>query len=379
MKFPWTLVAVLVTLHLSAATTTPPALIVGAADDPSNRWSVHSEELIKERVQRISLPFEVQYNEKVKHYIKDYVATGYRQTEDILGRSLMYFPIFEHYLAVHKLPKELMYLPIVESALDPTADSPAGAAGLWQLMRTTAKQYGLKMNESHDERYDPYRSTEAAVKILADLYRQFKDWRLVLVAYNCGPGKLQAAMRAANCKDYWELEAHLPAETRRYVPAYIAAAYVVNYYNHHNLKPEYPSLSMREVRVVKVYQEFTFQEIAAACGIAPKTLALLNPAYTKQAIPLATNGSFLVLPADLIPTFKNFLAGKTIAKGIIPPPNTFQSTYVVAKGERIEAVAAALNCTVEELVKWNRLLKPSVFVNQELIVFLPSAVQAKRA
>lgn len=378
MKFPWTLVTLMVACYLLVPHTTQ-ALPFGVPEDPSNRWSTHTEGAIEERLERIQLPFDVKYNAKVRYYIKDYVATGYRQTEEILGRSLLYFPIFEHYLTIYGLPKELMYLPIVESALDPTAKSPASAAGLWQLMPATARQYGLKIDHRIDERLDPYKSTEAAVKILADLYKQFGDWRLVLVAYNCGQGKVLQVMRAANCKDYWEMEAHLPSQTQRYVPAFIAAAYVVNYYEHHNLKPEYPTLHLRETRALKVYESLSFQEIASICGLSPATVKLLNPGYVQNYIPKSSKGFFLTLPASAVSGFKSYQAGKAIANlNFAVPANTFQSTYVVAKGDRIENLASLFKCSVEDIMKWNSLSEPKVFVNQELIVFLPGEL-SKRA
>ncbi len=378
MNFPWTLVASVVALYLLAPTQTN-ALPLSAPEDPSTRWNTYTEGVIEERLERISLPFEAKYNAKVKYYIKDYVATGYKTTQEILGRSLLYAPIFEHYLAIYDLPKELMYLPIVESALDPTAKSPAGAAGLWQLMSATAKQYGLRIDGQVDERLDPYKSTEAAVKILADLYNQFRDWRLVLAAYNCGPGKVQQAMRAANCKDYWEIESYLPEQTQRYVPAFIAAAYVMHYYDHHDLKPEYPSLTLRETRAIKVYQSLSFQEIASACGLSPATITKLNPAFVQKQVPKSAKGHFVVLPASAVSIFKSYLAGQAIANlNFAAPSNTFQSTYVVAKGDRIENLAGLFKCTVEDIMKWNGLTQPEVFVNQELIVFLPSEL-SKRA
>ncbi|MDX1940358.1 MAG: transglycosylase SLT domain-containing protein [Saprospiraceae bacterium] len=378
MKFPWTLVTSMVACYLMVSTQTL-ALPLSALDDSNNRLSTYNEGAIEARLDQIQLPFDIKYNAKVRSYIKDYVATGYKQTQDILGRSLMYFPIFEHYLTINGLPKELMYLPIIESALDPRAKSPVGAAGLWQLMPTTARDYGLKIDGQVDERLDPYKSTEAAVKILADLYKQFRDWRLVLVAYNCGQGKLLQAMQSANCKDYWEMEAHLPEQTQRYVPAYIAAAYVINFYDHHGLKPEYPSLNLRETRALKVHQSLSFQQIASACGVAPSTIALLNPGFVQNQIPASKKGHFLILPASSVNVFKNFLAGKTIGSlHFSIPANTFQSTYVVAKGDQIERLASLFQCKVEDIMKWNGLSEREVFVNQELIVFIPSEL-SKRA
>ncbi len=380
MNFPWTLVVAGVMLHLAASVELN-ALPPNKSDDPVNRWNGETESAIKERLPQIRLPFEPKYNARVRNYIKDYVVIGYRQTEEMLGHSIRYFPIFEHYLTVNRLPKELMYLPIVESGLDPTAKSPAGAAGLWQLMSATARQYGLRIDGQVDERLDPYRSTEVAVRILADLYAQFGDWRLVLAAYNCGPGKVLAAMRASGCKDYWSLEPHLPAETRRYVPSYIAAAYVFSFYHHHDLTPKYPALNLRETRVLKVYQGLTFQQIATACGVSPTTISTLNPAYVQRTVPKSTKGHYVIVPANAATAFKEFLASRSNASlaAVTGPPNTFKSTYVVAKGDRIEQLARLFQCSIEDIIRWNGLSNSKIFINQELTVYLPSELLPKRA
>jgi membrane-bound lytic murein transglycosylase D len=378
MSIPWTLVASAVALNLLTSIQTT-ALPLGALEEPLNRLSLDNEGVMKERIARIALPFEATYNAKVRTYIKDYVVVGYKQTQDILGRSIMYFPIFEHYLTINRLPKELMYLPIVESALNPTAKSGAGAAGLWQLMPQTARQYGLKVDGAVDERLDPYKSTEAAVHILANLYKEYNDWRMVLAAYNCGPTKLEMAMRTAGSKDYWDYEVYLPAQTRRYVPAYIAAAYIANYHYHHKLTPTYPSLNLRETRVLKVYQALTFREIASACGLAPAVITTLNPGYLQKAMPANRKGQFLILPASAVTAFKDYLAGKSAKKVSLNVPNKFKSSYVVAKGDRIENLASLFQCSVDDIVRWNGLSDAEVFVNQELIVYLPKDLLQKRA
>ncbi len=380
MNFPWTLVAVVVALNLSATNNTTARPLSASVEDPLNRWNNYTESVIEERMERITLPFEAKYTAKVRTYIKDYLVTGYRQTEEMLGRTVMYFPIFEHYLTIYKLPKELMYLAIVESALDPTAKSPVGAAGLWQLMPHTARQYGLRVDGSVDERLDPYRSTEAAVRLLSDLYNIYRDWRLVMVAYNCGNGKLDQVMQSVRSKDYWELENYLPAQTRHYVPAYIAAAYIVQYQHHHELKPTYPALNLRETRVLKVYHALSFQEIASACNISPTIIATLNPGYRLRSVPKNPKGQFLILPASSVSSFKEFLAGKTGAKpALVAPANKVKSSYVVAKGDKLETLAGLFKCSVQDIMKWNGLSEPEVFVNQELIVYLPSGTVTKRA
>ncbi len=380
MSIPWTVVAAAVALNVLSTKHTPAFPLDASEEVATTRWNTQNEGVIKERIQRIALPFEAKYNAKVRTYIQDYVVTGHKQTEDILGRSMMYFPIFEHYLSIYRLPKELMYLPIVESALKPTAKSPAGAAGLWQLMPQTARSYGLKVDGAVDERLDPYRSTEAAVRVLASLHKEYKDWRMVLVAYNCGPTKLEHAMRLAGSKDYWQYEKYLPAQTRRYVPAYVAAAYVVHYPHKHKLKARYPSLHLRETRVLKVYQALSFREVAAACKMAPSIITTLNPGYLQKAVPRNKRGQFLILPASAVTAFKDYLADKNAKKASLTvPANKFKSSYVVAKGERIQNLAKLFQCSVQDLMKWNGLSEAEVFVNQELIVYLTKDLLSKRA
>jgi membrane-bound lytic murein transglycosylase D len=373
MNFPWTTVAVAVALNLAPTeTTTAPPLPVPEA------LTIPSDAVLKERILRLSLPFKAKYTAKVRQCINDYAIAGHRQTEAMLGRSVMYFPIFEHYLAVYKLPKELMYLAIVESALTPKAKSSAGAAGLWQLMPHTARQYGLRIDGAVDERLDPYRSTEAAVKMLAKLYRTYRDWRLVMVAYNCGTGKLDRVIHAVGSKNYWELESHLPAQTRRYVPAYIAAAYIVHYPHKHKLQSVPPALHLRETRVLKVYQTLSFQEIATACNLNANVIATLNPGYRLRSVPKNAKGQFLILPASGVASFKVYLADKNKAKTPgTAPANRTKSSYVVAKGERIKTLATLFQCTVKDIMLWNGLSEPEVFVNQELTVYLPGNAAKK--
>ena len=200
MNFPW-IRAVACTLLCAVAFTTLSANSASGA-----KWSAHTEMAIEKRLSDLQLPFEARYTPDVQRYIERYVTNGYKDAQAMLGRANLYFPIFEHYLVKENLPLDLRYLPMVESNLNPAAQSGVGASGLWQFMPATATQYGLTINEYVDERNDPYRSTAAAVDMLERLYLQFGDWSLALAAYNCGPGRVKRAIRQAGSNDFWTLK-----------------------------------------------------------------------------------------------------------------------------------------------------------------------------
>lgn len=345
-----------------------------APEAAAYNWKSHTEEQLQNRIAEITLPFETRYNSEIRDLIKDYVTAGYKDTEVMLGRSVLYFPIFDHYLAAYQLPSELKYLAIIESGLKPTAESSVGAAGLWQFMPYTARQYGLIVNDQIDERKDAYKATEAAAKMMSELYSQFNDWALVLAAYNCGAGRVKKAIQAAGGKNnFWDIQPYLPAQTQKYVPTYIAAAYVANYYQDHNLQPRYLSLDMENIRGVRIYQQITFNELARKCSISTQELSILNPGYTQQFVPSSATGNFLLLPAEAASIFAREIDAKVNLKQpntLAAPLNTFRNEYVVKAGERIEELATRFQCSVRDIMRWNDLTIPEVFVHQQIVVFL---------
>lgn len=369
MKLPWTSVAIVAIATFMATTqlkANPPKL--------ESRWSAATEGVIKERLEEISLPFDAKYNGHVKDLIKRYLTTGYRDAEAVLGRSVLYFPVFEHYLSIYQLPTELRYLPMVESNLRPDARSEAGAVGLWQFIPSTARHYSLLINGNLDERHDPYKSTEAAVKMLAKLYEQFGDWTLVLAAYNCGPGRVERAIRYAGSTDFWQIQQFLPKETQRYIPAFIAAAYIANFYNLHGLNPKYPSYDMQETRTMVVHDYVRFQDISFVSGVKISTLQQLNPGYIQGIVPQSKTGNYLVLPKKAVLPFRKLMAEKTGKREMydsVPPAGKFKTFYVVAPGDDIEKVARLFSCRIDDIMKWNHLGRAEVIVSQELILFLP--------
>ena len=375
MKFPWTIVAVLAANSL-AATPKTEASPPDAANEYGYRWSARIEGDVKERLKQLSLPFEARYDPTVRSTIKEYVTNGYRDTEALLGRTSAYFPIFEHYLRIYGLPQELRYLPIVETGLKVRAYSQAGAAGLWQFIPSSARLYGLKMNGYVDERLDPYRSTEAAVRMLSRLHDQYKSWPLVLAAYNCGPVRVNEAIREAGCRDFYTVAEHLPGETQEYVPRFVAAAYIANFYSDHGLKPRYQDAALQNLRAIRITNELTFGEIAHATEVSMKKIEQLNPAYRRAIIPKSRRGHYLSLPASGMNGLKSYLAAKrgaTELEQMLLYPNYHKTFYTVRPGESIEVLSQRFRCTVEEIQDWNYLQTPEVVVNQELLFFVPDA------
>ncbi len=256
----------------------------------------YSKEVILDRIDEQGSIVDVRWNRSVRRYIREYTISGRRGSEIILGKSIMYFPIFEKYLKAHGLPDDLKYMTVIESALDPKAKSPVGAGGLWQFMRPTARKYGLVIDNYVDERYDPHKASEAAMRYLTDLYERFDDWTLAIAAYNCGEGNMEKAIRKARSRDFWKVRKYLPKETQQYICKYIAATYLMKNYLFHDLQPDYPDYNLQLIKAVKVYHRRSFRQIAKETGHSLKTIKALNPAYRKGIIPPTANGCYLILP-----------------------------------------------------------------------------------
>ena len=228
--------------------------------------------------------------------LKDYLNGGVRSTERMLGRANQYFPIFEHYLAKHGMPESLKYLAVAESMLVPGAVSSARAAGLWQLMPATARGMGLRVDGVVDERLDLYRSTEAAVIMLKKLHLQFGDWHLALAAYNCGPGRVRRAIRAAQGHSrYNKVKPFLPKESQRYVAAYVAAAYTLNYYDDYGLTPRQYLLE-DSVACLTVTETTRLRDVATTCELPLPQLRRMNPSFLRGYVPRSKQGYSLRVP-----------------------------------------------------------------------------------
>ncbi|MBR1932973.1 MAG: transglycosylase SLT domain-containing protein [Prevotella sp.] len=262
---------------------------------------VFSKEVYIDRLRRMPTIMEMPYNEVVEKFIERYTGRLRHSVSFMLGAANFYMPLFEEALEAYQLPLELKYLPVIESALKPSAVSRVGATGLWQFMLTTGKDYGLQVNNYIDERRDPVKASYAAAHYLSDLYKIFGDWNLVIAAYNCGPANINKAIhRAGGDKDYWKIYPFLPRETRGYVPAFIAANYVMNYYCEHNICPMRSQLPLKTDTVV-VNRNVDLRQIAAVLGIDIEMLRALNPVYRRDVVPGLTKPTAIrMLPNDVV-------------------------------------------------------------------------------
>lgn len=388
MNIPWTSVALMVALCTFSAyskTKTSELDFTATINANTNTNTVTAandyettEIGIQDRLSRIDIPFSFTYTDDITKQVRQYVTAGKRGTELILGRTEQFFPIFEHYLEAYNLPMELKYLPMIESGLRLDIRSHAGAVGLWQMMGITARHYKLTVDQYMDERHDPYRATEAAVRMLAEMYGMFGDWSLVLAAYNSGPGRVQKAIRTAGSKNFEVVKNYLPKETQLYIPKFVAAAYIANYYSNHDLIPRLPKFDLKNTRTLKVYQRASFSELAKVSGLDYGTIAGLNPVYLKGFVPGQAKGNFIILPESAVEPVRDYLSKKGTSIKAPVPAGKFKMTYTVEKGESIGTLAKRFKCTIEEIMVWNNLKKADIVINQQLVLYLSRAAAFNR-
>lgn len=387
MKIPWTIRPLV--FALSLATMPTATNLFANADLNTLDDGTFNDSEVRLRVERLQLPVKPFYNGIVKKHIQQYVVNGYKQSEQLLGRTELYFPIFEHYLIQYNLPVELKYLPMIESGLRPNATSSAGAAGLWQFMVGTASDLGLRTSSIIDERRDPYKSTEAAVQYLAGLYDRFGNWELALSAYNCGPGNVWKAIKLGGSRDYWKIREFLPIETQNYLPRFIAASYLAQHHLSHQLQPSSPDYDLQFTRTIKVYSRLSLTKIAAATCLPEKLIYRLNPAYLKGIIPANPQGNYLVLPELSLIAFRDYLrmSGDDIQTDLLingPLVQPAGDTELVPlpvrvkAGQSLEAIAQAYGVNVEDIIAWNGLQTPSTYYTQELLLFVRPEVAEQR-
>lgn len=345
-----------------------------AADSRAGVTATDAE--IIERLQSLPTVIEMPFNSVVRNYIDMYANRRRQLVENMLGMSLYYMPIFEQALDRYGMPIELKYLPVIESALNPDAVSRAGATGLWQFMLPTATGEGLEVNSLVDQRRDPYTSSDAAARYLKKLHGIFGDWSLAIAAYNCGPGNVTKAMRRAgeNARDFWAIYPFLPTETRGYVPAFIAANYIMNFYHKHNISP---ALARKPIvtDTVHINKRVHFQQISDVMGIPMEELRVLNPQYRTDLIPGDIRPYSLVLPSLQAyayvaneDTIVNHNAERYARRGVVEPGVVHGSDasgeYVdelvvkyhkVRRGETLSSIAAKYGVTVASIRQANRI------------------------
>ncbi len=340
--------------------------------------------LYKRRLQDMVSPVQLPYNYIVRNFINQYLNGRWSPLSKVLAMSKYYFPIIEEELLCAELPLELRYLPIIESNLSIRATSRMGAVGLWQFMPATGKNLGLEINSLVDERCDVVKSTKAACRFLAHLYKVYGDWTLAIAAYNCGPGNVNRALARAGsgCRTFWDIYDYLPRETRGYVPKFIAAAYAFNYHREHNVEPAATPECVSSDTVM-IHRVMHLGQVASTLNLPLETLRELNPQYKLDIVPATTKSYSLRLPtrycAEFIENEEAIYAKDSLyLKEYINPANLEKRraegvgyVYTVRSGDNLGLIAKRNRTTVKELMKWNRLKSTVIRPGQKLRIERP--------
>jgi membrane-bound lytic murein transglycosylase D len=323
------------------------------------------EELFNFHVNQIEFEIPMVFNHLVKDQIDFFGIKWQSKLKKMIRESEYYFPIYQRILDKHDMPLELVYLSIIESALNPAATSRSGAAGLWQFMPATGKMYKLEQNRYIDERRDIEKSTEAACLYLKRMYQHYGDWLLAIASYNCGPGNVNKAMRNSGGNDFWSIYDHLPKETQYYVPKFIAMAYLMNFYSDFGIIPAM-SIDDKEVCVgVLCEKTMDIKVICEKLEMTVEDLRKYNPGLKSNTIPSMADPLNLYIPASKLNLFYAQLEDITSeSKTTEEVRNT--STHLVKKGECLPVIARKYGCSVSELKRWNNLSSNTIHPNQRL-------------
>lgn len=339
------------------------------------------DSLIRRRMAELNQhsPIGMVYNPHVKNYIDLYARRRSSLISRVMGRSGYYFPLFEEILLKHQLPLELKYLAVIESGLNPKAQSPVGAKGLWQFMHSTALMKGLEINTYVDERADPIKSTEAACRYLKELYGIFGDWHLVLAAYNSGPGNVAKAIkRSGGVTDYWTLRPYLPRETAGYVPAFLAVTYVMENAKEYGISTSPSPFLYADVDTVDIRQPLSFAMLSASLGVSEEIIAELNPSYRYRQVPgPRTNGHpyHVVLPKEATALFiatedsiykRPALSIAVTTGSALPQTKISTATHTVRRGDTLSAIARKYGVTARSIQKTNGLRGERIDAGQRL-------------
>ncbi|MBK0382706.1 transglycosylase SLT domain-containing protein [Pedobacter sp. SD-b] len=336
----------------------------------------------KYRLDSLHASIPLDYNSYVQTYIDIFLSKRKEEVGHMVNLGKYYFPIFEKALAAYQVPSEFKYLPIIESSMNPMAVSRVGATGMWQFMYTTGRVYGLNIDNYVDERKDPIAASYAAAAYLRDAYNELGDWLLALASYNCGKGNVTRAIeKAGGSRNFWEIQGYLPSETRNYVPAFIAANYIMNYYSRHPQIMINDDDNILKTDSIYINKYISFDNIASALNLDEKDIQNLNPSYKKQLI----NGTKespkrLVIPKLTYNDYTHFFDALNadedqsikVIDAIQKPTKPFKTiTHIVQKGENLNKIADSYDVEVQDIKVWNNLPNYTIAIGQKLVVNKP--------
>ena len=338
-----------------------------------------------DRLNKMNSFIKIPYNPVIRNYIVQYTEKMPARIGNIIGLSRYWMPQFEDIFMEYDLPQELKALAVVESALNTRAVSRAKAKGMWQFISTTARHYNLEMTSYVDERFDPIKSCRAAAQYLRDAYDIFGDWSLAIASYNCGSGNVNKAIRrSGGGKDFWDVYNYLPRETRGYVPAFVAALYVLNYYPEHNIVPT-PIALPAHVDTFMINRNLHFGQISENIGVSMEELRDLNPQYLYDIIPADSHEYLLRIPYNYTIAFVDkekdmygykdsvyfdTVKMKQIQNGTVASVGDGSyTTYKVKSGDTLGGIARRYGTTVNNLKSWNNLHSNTIRVGQRLRIY----------
>lgn len=370
------------------------------------------EGTVIQRLRSIEGRMPLTYNQTVSQFINFFMVRRPSFTKQMLEKKEFYFPVFEKYLAKYNMPDELKYLSLLESGLNPKAVSRAKAVGLWQFMPVTGREQGLTIDEYIDERMHIEKSTDAACRYLRTLYNMFGNWDLALASYNSGPGTVRRAIRRSGSSDYWSIHSFIPADTRTYVPQFIAIMYMMNYSAEHGIFPEntiYP-IATRSIYTNGYFDLKKFSELS---HIDYEKIKFLNPHIKKDILPAYLHNFEIKLPSSDLAHYDmnqgDILAQASIQPYVVPTTTagviynaepiaqivypqaqesnivediepvqttvkpkkvavnrTVRKSHKVRRGENLSQIADRYNVTMAEIKKWNKLRSSKIMAGQVL-------------
>jgi membrane-bound lytic murein transglycosylase D len=324
-------------------------------------------------------PFEIEINPDLLRVVRYFINKRRRFTAICLGRSKLYFPMYEAYLAKYNMPLELRYLSVIESGLRPQVGSHAGAVGLWQFMYRTGRSRGLHTDSYVDERMHPEKATDAACQYLSQLHGLYGDWSMALAAYNAGPGNINKAIRRSGGKmNYWEIRPYMPKETQMYVPNFISMLYMMTYYAEHNIVPKEPKVYYHdyETDTVCLKQMVRVSYFDSIFDMSDAEFRYLNPVYKTDIIPQTIPKQCITLPNDKIKLFIDLEDSLYGYKQYLDTNNMRvvflekKKYHYVKPGETLGSIGLKYDVTITKIKTWNGLKYSKVYPRQKLKILV---------
>ncbi|QHT65883.1 transglycosylase SLT domain-containing protein [Rhodocytophaga rosea] len=334
------------------------------------------ETLVADQFDCMEEAIPMTYNEMSKKFVQRFLTKERQFISQMAERKQLYFPLYESLLQKHGLPDELKYLSIIESALNPRAISRAKAAGLWQFMPSTGRYFKLHQDAYIDERMNPSKATEAACIYLKDLHRMFGDWHLALAAYNCGPGNVRRAIRrSGNKTGFWQIYRHLPAETRAYVPKFIAVNYVMKHAAVYNINTSAIARIIPSDTIV-VNQYLNMELLARMINVSLDDLRQLNPQVKKNIVPGYMKNYVLQIPAQKKDTFNLYRIDILKVMTLKSIVGRTKIHYKVKSSDELNTIAGKYEVSIENIRRWNRLRGNTVKSGTVLVIWASKSVLA---